>query len=58
MTTLFIICAVLGGTILVCQTLLTLLGLAGDSMHLDLPHDVGHDAGGDFHTDRVGCTTP
>jgi hypothetical protein len=54
MTTLFIICAVLGGTILVCQTLLTLLGLAGDSMHLDLPHDVGHDVGGDFHADAGG----
>ena len=48
MTTLFMICALFGGTLLVCQTVLTLIGLSGDH---DLAgdgggHDFGHDFGG------------
>src|SRR2546426_9349206 len=40
METAYLICAVVGGTLIVCQFLMTLLGLGGD-------HDVGgHDAGG------------
>lgn len=44
METVFLICAVLGGTLLVCQFLAGLLGIGGD-------HDVGHDGGdaGHFH---------
>jgi len=38
MTTLFTICALFGGTLLICQTLLTLVGLGGD-----------HDFAGDTH---------
>jgi hypothetical protein len=45
MGTLFLIAAVVGGTILVCQFLLTLLGLGHDGGGL------GHHMGGDFHTD-------
>src|SRR4051812_8835347 len=45
MGTLFLITAVVGGTILVCQFLLTLLGLGHDGGGL------GHHMGGDFHTD-------
>lgn len=45
MNTLFVVCASLGGTILVLQFLMTLLGLGGHSMGFD--HDVGHDFGGD-----------
>jgi hypothetical protein len=59
MTTLFVVCAALGGTVLVLQFLLTLLGLGGDSLGLDVPHDVGHDLGGlehDFSTDFHGDT--
>jgi len=41
MTTLFLVCAVFGGTILVCQTILTLIGISGD-----------HDSG--LHGDVVG----
>ncbi len=42
MVTFFLICAVVGGTVLVCQFLLTLIGLGGD-------HEVGGDHGeGDF----------
>ena len=45
MTFLFILCAVLGGTILVCQFVLTLVGFG---------HDVGdmvHDGSVELHTD-------
>lgn len=41
MWTVFLICAVIGGTLLVCQFVMTLLGMG----HHDM--DVGHDAGGD-----------
>ncbi len=68
----FMICAVFGGTILVCQTILTMLGLLGDSVDTDLSHDVGAgpdvggdlagDAGGeihgDFHGDVQGDSPP
>ncbi len=51
MGTLFLIAAVVGGTILVCQFGLTLLGLGHDSGGL------GHHIGGDFHGDaHVGGT--
>ena len=53
MTTLFLLCAGIGGTILVCQAVLTLVGLSGDALHLDVPHDVGHDMGGDVGHDVV-----
>ena len=42
MTSVFVICAALGGTILVCQVLLGLLGLGGDAFHGDA--DGGFDA--------------
>jgi hypothetical protein len=61
MTTLFVVCAALGGTVLVLQFLLTLIGLSGDSLGVEVPHDVGHDLGGldhdvsgDFHGDGAG----
>jgi membrane protein implicated in regulation of membrane protease activity len=45
---LFLICAVVGGTVLVCQFVLTLVGLGGD--HADFSHDVPHDfSAGDTH---------
>jgi membrane protein implicated in regulation of membrane protease activity len=45
MGTLFLIAAVVGGTVLVCQFALTLLGLGHDSA------DMSHHLGGDFHGD-------
>ncbi len=55
MTALFLLCAAIGGTILVCQAVLTLIGLGGDGLHLDVPSDVGHDFGGDVgHDVAVG----
>ena len=50
MTTLFAVCAVVGGTVLVVQLAMTLLGLAGDMHDVGGDVHVGFDAhGGDFH---------
>jgi membrane protein implicated in regulation of membrane protease activity len=45
MGTLFLVAAVAGGTVLVCQFLLTLLGMGHDG------GGIGHHMGGDFHGD-------
>jgi len=50
----FMTCAVFGGTILVCQTLLTMIGFMGDSVDTDVAHDVGSDAGPDVGGDLAG----
>jgi hypothetical protein len=50
MTTLFMVCAAVGGTILVVQFVLSLIGLGG---HSDFGGDVAHDFGGDFHAGDV-----
>lgn len=54
MTTLFVICAAFGGTILVLQAVMTVVGLGGDALHSDVPHDIGHDFGGDLHAGGGG----
>jgi len=55
MTYVFIVCAAVGGTVLVCQFVLTLIGLGGHAfLDMDAPADVGHDFGGDFHVDADG----
>src|SRR6186997_2035131 len=46
MATFFLLCAVVGGTILICQFVLTLVGLGGEH-GFDVGHDVGHDFAGD-----------
>ena len=51
MFTIFVVCAGVGGTILVCQMLMTVLGLAGDSVDVDLPDDVGGPGDLDFGGD-------
>lgn len=45
MGTIFLVAAVAGGTVLVCQFLLTLLGMGHDG------GGIGHHMGGDFHGD-------
>ena len=54
MTTVFMVCAAFGGTILVLQAVTTLIGLGGDSFHLDAPEDAGGDLGSDFSADAGG----
>ncbi|MFN0018849.1 MAG: NfeD family protein [Pirellulaceae bacterium] len=62
MTPFFVLCAVIGGTILVCQFVLTLVGFGhdvGDMAHdvsVDVHTDVSADAhgGGDGHSDESG----
>jgi membrane protein implicated in regulation of membrane protease activity len=51
MATFFVICAALGGTLMVCQFLASLLGLGGDHGDADHGGDFGHDAGHDFGHD-------
>ncbi len=51
---IFIFCAAAGGTVLVVQFLLALVGLGGHVFDVDVPHDIGHDFGGDFHGDTGG----
>lgn len=48
MFTLYAVCAAVGGTIFVCQFILTILGLA------DADHDVGHGGGEGFDVDHAG----
>ncbi|MCI0365165.1 MAG: hypothetical protein L0219_14935 [Phycisphaerales bacterium] len=45
MDTMFLICAIVGGTLIACQFIMTLFGLGGDH-DLGGGHDVGHDFGG------------
>jgi membrane protein implicated in regulation of membrane protease activity len=57
MATFFLLCAVVGGTILICQFVLTLVGLGGEH-GFDIGHDVGHDFAGDSgHAAGDGGTT-
>lgn len=51
MATVFLICAALGGTILVCQFVMTLLGLGGDGLHGDAGGGDLHDLAGDHAFD-------
>lgn len=54
MTNVFIFCAAAGGTVLVAQFLLSLIGIGGHAFGVDVPHDMGHGFGGDFHGDTGG----
>ena len=61
MFTIFVVCAAVGGTILVCQMLLTVLGFAGDAMDVDVADDVGApgdlDLGGDVDVGDIDVGT-
>lgn len=47
MSTVFVLCAVVGGTILICQFVMTLIGLGGDSFEIadDIPDSMDTDVG-------------
>ena len=49
MTWIFLVCAVAGGTMLVCQAIMALVGLGGHLMDFDAGGNVDHDLSGDFH---------
>jgi len=49
MAIVFVVCAAVGTTILVLQFLLALVGLGGDAVGVEMPHDFGHDLGGGDH---------
>jgi hypothetical protein len=56
-TYVFIVCASIGGTILVIQFLMTLIGLGGHAFDMDVSTDIGHDfggLGGDVHAGGGG----
>jgi membrane protein implicated in regulation of membrane protease activity len=54
MAPVFVICASVGGTILVLQFVLALIGLGGDALGVETPHDIGHDVGGMDHDFSAG----
>jgi hypothetical protein len=54
MTSVFIFCAAAGGTVLVVQFILSLIGIGGHAFDVDVPQDIGHGFGGDFHGDTGG----
>lgn len=54
MTTVFVVCAAIGGTVLLIQFLMTLIGLGGHAFDIDVPDDIGHGFGGGFHVDAGG----
>jgi len=49
MTNLFVVCAAVGATVLVLQFLLGVIGLGGEALGVDTPHDFGHDVDGGDH---------
>ena len=51
MGTLFLICAVVGGTILVIQFVLTVIGFGSEAFDIDIPCDADVDGDFDFDTD-------
>ncbi|HEV3004258.1 MAG TPA: hypothetical protein VGX78_07335, partial [Pirellulales bacterium] len=47
-TMVYSVCAVIGGTLLLCQFIMTLIGLDHAGVD-DVPHDFGHDFAPDVH---------
>ncbi len=54
MSYVFLICATVGGTVMVFQFLLTLIGLGGEAFDLDVDLDAGADT--DFDAEHVGSS--
>ena len=53
----FIVCAAIGGTILVVNSSWRWSAWAAMPSRLDVPSDIGHDFGGDFHGDAAAICT-
>lgn len=53
MESVYLICAVIGGTLFLCQLLLSLIGIGDHDM--DGGHDFGHDAAHGDHGDQSGA---
>ena len=51
LVTVFAICAAIGGTILVLQFVMLLIGLGGEGLDIDVDHDLGGDFDVDFDGD-------
>lgn len=51
MAVLYVSCAAIGGTILLLQFLMTVIGLGGDALDLDLPDDIDADVDVSVDTD-------
>jgi hypothetical protein len=51
LTTVFLICAVVGGTVLVLQFVMMLIGLGGEALDIDVGGDVGDAFDADFDAD-------
>ncbi len=49
MTVVFVVCAAVGTTVLVLQFLMSLIGLGGDAVGAEMPHDFGHGLDGGDH---------
>lgn len=54
MTGVFMVCALIGGTILFFQVVLTLIGLGSEALDIDVPDDINVDGGADFAGDAGG----
>jgi len=50
----FVICALIGGTVLLFQFVLTLIGLGGEALDVDMPDDIDVDMDVDFDADMDG----
>lgn len=51
MTVIFLICVAIGVPIVLFQFVMTAIGLGAEAFDVDVPQDLGHDFGGDFHGD-------
>jgi hypothetical protein len=56
MAAVFVICAAVGGTVLVLQFIMTLVGIGGHTMGGEMPHDFGHGLDGGGHDFGAGDT--
>ncbi len=54
--TVYLVCAVAGGTVLVAQTVMLMFGHGGEADHVDVPHDIGNADSGEVHEADSGMS--